>query len=240
MPTCLFCGTEGAVTTEHAPPKWTTKAYFKRHPDRDPNGIRKSRPDNDAPARHFSDWTDALCDDCRVWWNKNFEDAVRAYVEPILFGESITVSASEVPAAATWIGYQSMVRGIALKVAALGEFPKEDFRFIRDVGRLPDHQVLWIGCRGDEVAKLSSDPDATPWNYVPHCPGVWSTLFNLICRHHYDAPNAESARHEGEDDGSLVRVWPWRGGDLVWPPTTLLNAETIPKVANDAAKSSAG
>jgi hypothetical protein len=103
MARCLFCDNEDA-TQEHAPPKWTKKAFFARNPHLDPDRIRKVRGDIDRPSPHFSDWTDALCDECRVWWNKNFEDRARTYIEPILFGEAVTVLEAEVPVVATWIG----------------------------------------------------------------------------------------------------------------------------------------
>jgi hypothetical protein len=234
MPTCLLCGADGPVTEEHAPPKWTKDAFYKRHPELAGNPIRRERHGKDFAVPNFSDAARAPCDTCRVWWNKNFEHAVRRYVEPILFGEPVVVPASETETVATWIGYQSMIRAIPSQDVEFGEFPKEDFRFLRTKGRLPDDHVLWIGCR-DEIAVIPSDPSIEAWNYTPHSPGAFSVVFNLVCRHHYGASNAHAARHEGEDAGALLRAWPPPSGDLEWPPRALLTGATIPKVRNDAA-----
>jgi len=226
---CLFCNDEGEVTQEHAPPKWTTKAFFLRNPDLDPNGIRKVRGDLDFPSRHFSDWTDALCDSCRVWWNKTFEERAPPFIEPILFGEAVTVPEADVPLVATWIGYQSMIRAKFFQEPPFGEFPSEGFRHIRLHGELPDDHVLWVGCRGHEVTEVTPDRTVTPWGFAPKSPGSRSVLFQLACRHHCGARNATAARHEGEADQAVVRLWPWTGGDFTWPPPVLLTVETYSK-----------
>ncbi|MDP9336107.1 MAG: hypothetical protein M3Q30_22745 [Actinomycetota bacterium] len=230
MARCLFCNHEGQVTQEHAPPKWTKKAFFARNPDRDPNGIRKVRGDSDRPSPHFSDWTDALCASCRVWWNKNFEDRARQYIEPILFGEAVTVPETEVPVVATWIGYQSMIRAKFFQDPTFGEYPSENFRYIRLHRQLPDDHVLWVACRGDDVTSVTPDPTVTPWSYEPECPVSRSVLFKLVYRHHYCAPNATTARHDGEGNHAVVRLWPWPGGNLDWPPPSVLTVETYSKL----------
>jgi hypothetical protein len=235
MATCILCGENRQLTEEHAPPRWTGDAFFARYASLDPTAITRERHGKVFSVPNFSQSAYVPCDECRQWWNDNFEHRVRHLVEPIIFGEQAEVPREHVTAVATWIGYQSMICSIASADTYFGRFPDKDFRFVRQVGRLPDDHVLWIACRGTIETIDHSPCESVPWEYSPHSLGVFSTTMHLVCRHHRQVEGARDAWHEGERKRAVLRVWP-PPLSFEWPPPVSLDRAMYLKFRQDIAR----
>lgn len=114
--TCIFCARR-ADSDEDVIPKWITRLLRKQERERVP--MRTSRfghGPHDQLAGESIQKVGSVCSQCNNGWMSRLEEDVKPILKPMIFGNSVTLMASQQEIIATWMTkcalmYESMATG---------------------------------------------------------------------------------------------------------------------------------
>ncbi len=119
---CMFCGSPGPLTDEHAIPKWARKAIGATAAIRlhvVPQGSRAISAATGRPAQRFTGMRvvarKALCDSCNSGWLAGLENAANPLLEPAMRGDPIKLSTDQQALVAFWAAKTSLLIEVAFR-----------------------------------------------------------------------------------------------------------------------------
>jgi hypothetical protein len=117
---CVFCGSPGPLTDEHAIPQWAKKAIGATEGVRlhvVSRGSRTLSPATDRPAKRFTGMRvvarKAICDSCNTGWLAALESEVSPLLSPALRGDPIKLSLDQQALVAFWATKTSLMIEVA-------------------------------------------------------------------------------------------------------------------------------
>jgi hypothetical protein len=153
---CLFCGSLGLLTNEHALPKWARRAIgateqIQLHVE--PPGERSLSLPSGPPRQTLTGMTvlarEVVCEPCNIGWMARLEREVGPLLAPAMRGESIRLSPEQQTLVAFWAVKTSlMVEVAARRSRETGVLPISHLRWLhdhREDHNLPPGTAVWLG-----------------------------------------------------------------------------------------------
>jgi len=184
---CLFCGSAGPLTDEHALPKWARKAIGATGARSEMHTVRQGDRPTSAPTgrprQTFTGLTvvarKALCGPCNTGWLSGLERDVAPLLSPAMRGEPVKLSPDQQQLVVFWATKTSLLIEVASRQwRAAGTMPTSHLRWLydhREDRQPPPGTVVWL-------ASLN------PWfgdDFVP----TWCSSGTLISGDPRDDPN---------------------------------------------------
>ena len=235
--TCVFCGASGAkITKEHAWPNWIRKLFAAGETKvigfRTPNA--KLGEFTYATQDDMGVTVNVVCKKCNEGWMHDLEDAVRAFLEPVIRdGATTTFTPHQQTVLATWATKTAMVFEFAGKSVPF--FTADERDDLRRRLFPPSYIMTWLAHYSGPFmslsygARMTFDEDRTmgigPLQAQGAVIAVGQLAFQVLGIHRPASGMATIPVH-GEWDEKLMRIWP-PTNPKTWPPALALNDDGI-------------
>ena len=246
---CIFCGSDGPLTVEHAYPRWIRRALYATGPTKMWRG---------SDHRHIRTDTGlavvlrrAVCSGCNSGWLASLEDRVNHVLAPALTGNHVVLTPESQRVVATW----AVGRALVLELAMAG-FNKVTFAPTSNCHWLFEHRddpipppgahvwlaavdarlgtadalVAWV--KRGWSADVRREPDQ-PWAYFM----TFSAGYLVV-----QVAGQELETGDDVDPSRVMRpdalintvrlIWPARTDLIAWPPHEHLTIDTMAAFAS--------
>ena len=226
------------LLVEQAAPDTTLSTYDRQAISRTPDGKEEITGPRRKPGRVFNVQVRAVCERCNNGWMNRREGQVRPFLESMIKGSQVTLSAADLEALAQWCAQKFIV----MEHSTLGTSltPKADRVALRDSGTIPPYFRIYVGNHvsrsrsagrrhSHTVARSTVGPipplDGTDRNIQTISLIVWRLFLHLNA--------ARSSEIQIEDSviipavWSRCRIWPNPNVGLSWPRRPLLDNQGL-------------
>lgn len=229
---CVFCGSAD-LTKEHVWPRWLSEALGGNGPLRFERQGLGDEPR--AWARVSLDVTvGVVCRECNNGWLSDLEDAAKPLLEPLIRGESVTLTPEESKTVALW----------CVKTALLFQYthperrsaPDWHYRWLFEKRTPPPNVFVWLaGYSGSywegwylHQLLLLRDPDGIDRSEKEkgYCATITAgaLVFQVIG---LDADSTLDLEKASIHEPYIVQVWPLRDETATLPPPQLLHDSAL-------------
>lgn len=239
---CVFCGSTGALSTEHVIPKWLRKALVITGPVKQYTGTAYT-----TSAETLSIVFHEVCTQCNNGWLERLETAVRSVLSPMLLGAApgtaIVLDPDQQAILATWAVKTALLLGLGeFRGTAHGWIPTSTLRWLHDNSdsRMPPPGArVWMGGfhTSDIPARVQAsclyDAAGTP---CASCVtfSVGCIVFQVFATEQQDANlSPENEAWLAPGDGyvkALVQIAP-SSSAIRWPPEAVFGLNDLHALA---------
>jgi hypothetical protein len=226
---CVFCGSAGPLTDEHALQQWAREVLQVRGPVEVVRGgkvvARRRRLNVVAPQ--------ALCENCNGVWLGQMENDFKALMGPALIGRGpIFLDAVQQEFVALWVVKSALLLELAVRFTDAGHFcpvPGSAFHWLYLHKTPPPRATVWLGATGPQPGE---QPRAHYFSNQPVVPAVGNLVGNVITfvdgnlllkTFVVEVPESEPypAGINVPDVPTFAQIWPNRRERVGWPPAAV-------------------
>lgn len=257
---CIFCGSKGPMSKEHAIPRWARKAIGAT------GRVTMSRRDTGETLRVYTGLSVVLrksvCQACNGGWMKRLEDTVAPWLTPALVGDLTALALPQQATVAFWIAKTGLIIELALRATRQPMYvPDSNLKWLyehRDSREPPPGTFGWMA----RVNPSNADPafgkytssfvaggqlaygDPNPGEPGPPLVNYFST-FTIGCAvFQVFGQDFRAADHLAQSGRPLsvmvppvsvqpyvVKVWPSPEPVMTWPPGPALSTDELGEFA---------
>lgn len=247
---CIFCD-NFVDSKEHIWSQWTHDLlegnphgkYDRTTIDRHPDGREEVKGPRGKPGNVFDIQVRAVCRSCNQGWMNAREQEVRPFLEPMIKGDPLFITADQLLALAKWCAQKFVV----MEHSAIGTAvtPRADRARLKNEGEIPPYFRIYVGnhvsksrsaaIRHSHTLSLSREGPIPPLDEADRNIQTISLIIGRLFLH----LNASRVRGFEIETGIFVsrvwnenRIWPRPNSSLVWPHRPLLDNEGLSLIGN--------
>lgn len=241
---CVFCGSAGPLTKEHAIARWIGDVLEEMEPgDARPKwGVHYTaggliERDRQHPVAEASVVIRAVCRTCNGGWMASLEGRVKPWMERMMRGEPVVLDIRQQLDLATWASKTIVTLEFHEPTTVIAR--PEDRELIRSEGRPPHHHVVRVAHRKEYEealllhALVARSEDAS--DERPDAFGVLMGIGHLLIQvwGGHGADTGEPLRRYGMKIGNALMVWPPVPRNVEWPPAVPITDESFDAFARE-------
>lgn len=247
---CIFC--DNLVDSkEHIWSQWMHDLlegnlhgkYDRTTINREPDGREEISGPKGKPGNVFDIQVRAVCRSCNQGWMNAREQEVRPFLEPMIKGDPLSITADQLLALAKWCAQKFVV----MEHSAIGTAvtPRADCVRLKNEGRIPPYFRIYVGnhvsksrsaaIRHSHTLALSKKGPIPPLGEADRNIETISLVMGKLFLH------LNAARvHDFEIESAIFvsrvwdenRIWPNPNSSLTWPHRPLLDNNGLSLIGN--------
>jgi hypothetical protein len=246
---CIFCGSAGPLSVEHAYPRWIRRGVYATGPTKMWRGRDRRHIRTDTGLSVVL--RKAVCSSCNTGWLASLEDRVDRLLTPALTGNPVVLTPESQRVVASWAVGRALVLELAMApFSKVAYAPPSNLRWLyerRDNPIPPPGAHVWLAAVD---ARLGTEDALVAWvkrgwsadaRREPERPWAYFMTFSAGCLvvqvagHEIDTGDLDEpprVMRPGDLINTVRLIWPARTDLVAWPPPDHLTIDAMTRFAS--------